>query len=406
MENSNSKRQEFKNNLRKISVDEDDDENMRLDPAVDAEIRKSFEILSPVEENPQSETPVNLNVPFPDLSDDDSDLSQNNSEKDPNVYVPHSPELNAVSSWSSAGDFDHEVKRTVLEMVEENAVNPEIHIFIVNSWFELAKMKPGEPGIKLAEMLKKLPDEKLTPTALNQCFSQLDDLRTTIGTEESSILFYLSSLTLFQSVVDYPDIADCAYDLCIKSITTASKILGDPIYKLYCSSLELEHPNKKILEIAEELTKMRKEIVDKGGLFLYNCVVDAVDCQLANNSIINHLASTLSKAVHANTSISTIEAENHTKMKRFQQSLLVVIASDTILDGTDKFKELVPLIPPNLIYMILCNLKPDEMNPDKIDYKLIDRFMTQNNCNLSVSTNELLLHPENPAPDDLLSVAV
>ena len=70
-DNQNSKRKEFKSHLNGLSLDD----NVGLDSKLDAEIRQSFEILTPTDRE-ESTTPVNLNMPFPNLDSESDDEDQ------------------------------------------------------------------------------------------------------------------------------------------------------------------------------------------------------------------------------------------------------------------------------------------------------------------------------------------
>ena len=256
MSEKSTKRKQFKQALEEIDV------GVPFDVLVADDLASVSPISSLKGENL---TPVNLNSPFPDLSfseDNDSKLDEN----DDDIYQPPpSPIFTGAMIGSPLSEFDNDIKSTVLDLVEDNSINPEIHIFIVNQWFDLTKSEPGAPGIKLADLLNQLPKEKLSEIALNQIFDQLDDLRTTIKTQETAILFYQSSISLLKGVSNNSALLERCCDMCNKSISTASKIIGDPMFDIYKEALGLVQNSDRLSELSKQLMKTKEYIIKNGG---------------------------------------------------------------------------------------------------------------------------------------------
>ena len=96
-----------------------------------------------------------------------------------------------------------------------------------------------------------------------------------------------------------------------------------------------------------------------------------------------------------NTNISEIEAHTKIKLLKFQELILLVLANNAILADPKVYRDFAPHIEPNLAYLILCNIHPDDLQPEKIDYKLIERFMNTYKINLNVKHEDMLLKIEN-----------
>ncbi|EAY02502.1 hypothetical protein TVAG_020550 [Trichomonas vaginalis G3] len=335
-----------------------------------------------------------LGIPFPDLPNYDDDEEHKRDVYNPQQHVsPYG--ISHVSSWTSATSFDGELQKFFTDIAKESSENPEISLLILNTWNELSKSAPGHPGEVLAAKLNELPEDSISPTLLNQCFAQLDDIRTTISSPISACLFYQSCLVLYQKLPKGTILGECALDIFRESIITACTKIGDEIVDLYIKALQLSSDSEIFKKIVNRLLEIRKRFSTPSQEKLYNCIIEYLDCQIANTVIINHLAESVLSATKMNTDIAEIELVTKTKLVRFQELLLIVIANNQILENPKEYNTLTPHIEPNLAYLMLCNIHPDEIQPEKIDYKLIDNFMTVHNVNLNVNHEDLLLKIEN-----------
>lgn len=391
---------EYKNKkegLPKLSLDND-----KPLPQSPSQVHESHSMSSSTYLN---STPSQIGIPFPEMPN--IDIEGDDVE---DIYTPQQPVspygISHVSSWTSATSFDGEINKFFTDLVNESAENPELSLLILNHWNELSKSAPGHPGEILAEKLNSFSEESLSPTLLNQVFAQLDDIRTTIKSPVSACLFYQSCLVLYQKLPKSTLLGDCALDIFRESIITACTIIGNEIVDLYIKAVQLSVESEAFKKIEGRLIEIRKRFNSPSEQKLFECVVEYVDCQLSNTVIINHLAETVLSASRMNTNISDIEAAIKTKLQRFQEILLIVIANGIILENPQNYTDIVPHIEPNLVYLILCNIKPDEIQPEKIDYKLIDNFMNIHKCNLNLTHDDLLLKIENINIEEFESIQV
>lgn len=302
--------------------------------------------------------------------------------------LPRTITLTQESNSDEESDsFDELITSHTLLLADQSPLEE----YIIRNWYDLSRSKPGYPGFGLAKRLK--PTDNFIKS-----FQMLEDVRTTIKTEESAILFYFSVLCLYQN--SQVAIKKYAQDLVYKSMETAASLIAPHFYQIMDSALQFDSESKGFAKCVRDFTNKCKSYKTQSSQFLLSYVLDQVDCQFCNRMITQNYLNTLTDCVRVNSLISDFETMSKINFPRFRQALLVVIAHDTILNDYTQLAILAPKIPPNFIFFLLCLIKPDNHLPKAIDYKKIETFAMDMNVNFKTNiSDEIMFKPANgPIP--------
>ena len=335
------------------------------------------------------------------LDEADSEVEPDSIDEQ-DYYIPQSN----VSELSEDSAFDLDIAENIMKLSENNNSIKEVNAVIVNYWYDVTTSDIGVPAEKLTEELQKHSSNNLTKSVVENIFFQLDDIRTTIKTESGIFKFFVSCYRLFQYAINDFNrrnefLEQYMKKIVEKAIESAATIFGSK-FVLYLSELMKHEIGTNIFN--EELKNMKhiqsfffsnvnNQKTEEMSKFLFKNIIEYVDCAITNMIITNKLLVTLNEFVLANTNLSYIESEFDISLTKFRQALLVVMANEIILSDQNSLKELVPQIPSNFIYFLLCMLKPDESMTDFISYKKLEHFAHVNNCNFGMKCEEFLLHP-------------
>jgi hypothetical protein len=131
--------------------------------------------------------------------------------------------------------------------------------------------------------------------------------------------------------------------------------------------------------------------------FLCGCIVDELDCLLANAAVTQSSLNSLSLVLAANTAASNFTTASRIQLPRFRQVLLCVLAHEEILQSPRAVLELAPLVSPTFVYFLLCQIRADEHLPEALDYQKIERFAMEMGVNLSRNLSvDIVFKPELP----------
>ena len=295
----------------------------------------------------------------------------------------------------SSDSFDEDITLQAIQLASQSSNQPKIDEFIVRNWFDLSKYRIGEPGFNLAKKLIDAKGRILNQKDLERVFSMLEDVRTTTKNEDSSIYFYSSTLTFYQNSLvilkKNKEIISKAQDLCYSAMDTAASIICPFLKKMFLDSLKYEVGSKEFNEILNLVYKKMSKYNTESLQFLRDFIYDEFDCIMSNSVITDKIFLTVGSVVIANSAISDFETKLKTQFNRFRQVILTVIANDNILENPESCKDLVPLISPTFIYFIYCMIKPDDAQPNTLDYKKIDNFARKMNVNFQTDISKVIM---------------
>lgn len=277
----------------------------------------------------------------------------------------------------------------------DNVMLPDVVKSISEHWFDLKKEKRrGFAGFLLATEISKVEDKLINEKSLGEVYDQLDTVRTTIKDVNEALLFYLSSLSLYQYTNTNKKVKNFSKKLVRKSIETYSDLELRRVIPIIKKVVDIDHVEPSILELSNEFLKIKERYKTDSELFLYKNIMNRLDCSLSNLVVKDNFMRTIEEVVRANTNISRFVANISDDLPIFRQVLLLFIAYEQILDNPDSYEDLVPLIPPNIGYLLFCSLRVDMNVHEPIEYELIDRFATEKNCDLATDFHEFQFRTE------------
>jgi hypothetical protein len=307
-----------------------------------------------------------------------------------------------AATEAEAEDFDEAIIQQSLMLSVPSSAYPSIDELIVRHWYDLGKSKPGHPGVLLANELQKLSGTTLLGAA-QYAERRLRDLRSTIHGEEAAIGYFSACLCFAQRLRNAPAAADMATKLFQAAIGKVTELTTPDLQRAFMKSVGKAAGSP---EFRAQLAHFRK-VLGRSSAFLGECLIEDLDCALANAAVSQAALNTLTVVLAANTAASAFETTLKIRLRRFRQVLLCVLGHDTILQNPKAVLDLAPLIPPTFVYFLLCNIKPDDHLPEALDYQKIDRFALEMSVNFQANLSvDLMFRPDLPAlPPDARDLA-
>ena len=309
-----------------------------------------------------------------------------------------------ASYEDSSDSFDEDITIHAIKLASQSSI-PAINESIVRSWYDLNKSKPGFPGFQLSNEIIRNQGKVLPKDSIDRIFLMLDDIRTTTKNEDSSILFFCSTLSFYQyleklkkkkKTSEIDEIAKRAKEMCYSAMKTTASIVCPYIKKAFQDSLNLEVGSKEFNKLLNDLReRIEKKYFHLDSLkFLIDFIFDQLDCNLTNAIITEKMLSKFGQVVCANSAISEFETTLKAKFSLFRQAILAMIANENILNNPESCKDLVPLISPTFIFFMYCIIKPDDTLPKALDYKKIENFAFKMNVNFQTNISvEIMYSP-------------
>lgn len=310
-----------------------------------------------------------------------------------------------ASYEDSSDSFDEDITMHAIKLASQSSL-PAINESIVRSWYDLNKSKPGFPGFQLSKEIVRGQGKVISKESVDRIFLMLDDIRTTTKNEDSSILFFCSTLSFYQNMEklkkkkqssEIVEIVKRSKEMCYDAMKTAASIVCPYLKKSFQESLKLEVGSKEFNKILSDIKeRIEKKYSHLESLkFLANFIFDQLDCNLTNAIITEKMLSKFGQVVIANSAISEFETFLKVKFNLFRQAILAMIAHENILNNPESCKELVPLMSPTFIFFMYCIIKPDDTLQKALDYKKIENFAFKMNVNFQTNISiEIMYKPE------------
>jgi hypothetical protein len=282
---------------------------------------------------------------------------------------------------AEAEDFDDAILEQSLMLAVQSSEFPSIEDLIVRHWHNLGRSEPGYPGFLLAREMRGLPFQSVSG-ALACVERRLEDLRSTIRDADTSIAYFSACLCFAQFLRGSGNSQEVATAICRASIATAAQIIAPQLQKPFMRSLGSGLGTPAFAGEVGQFSRVIARFTTPSQKFLCGCIVDELDCLLANAAITQASANTLTLVLAANTAASHFTTACRIALPRFRQVLLCLLAHDEILQNPRAVLELAPLVPPTFAYFLFCSLRPDVHLPEALDYRMIERFASEMDVNL------------------------
>lgn len=276
----------------------------------------------------------------------------------------------------------------------QNIKYKDANKIIAEYFFNLKKHKIGLPGFQLANYLNSIEISDITDNDSEEIYSQLDTIRTTIRDPEEALLFFYSALALNQTIRDCFKMQRFTKKVVLRSIETIYGIQGKFMVNKVKNILLSDPDDERLSGYISEFVDILKEYKTDSQRYLLKNLLDYVDCAISNLMVSQNFITDICDIIKANTCLSKLEAESEIKLPKFQQILLLLIAYEPILQGESSFYELVPLIPMNIAYLLLCSLRVQSLTSKKIEYFLLEKFAAKHRCDISNKSNDIQFMPK------------
>lgn len=385
----------------------DSNESIHLSQSLTMDLDLSSDILSHSSiSTPVKSRNISLNQSLSALQ---ALMESSDSEVEPDAIDEQDfiiPQVNNSQICEDSSLFDVDIAENIVKLTDDPNSIKEISETIVRYWYDVTKFEEGRPAKELISKFEQFDANELNKAKVLNIFNQLDDIRTSIKTEDSIFLFFVSALKVFQSVIDSKStrnepLEQSSKKLAEKSIESAAQIYGAKFVVFLSEAIkheigtpEFETNMREMKEIKNKLISKETQELKSIAVFLFKNIILYIDCAITNMIITDRMIASLNEFVLANTNLSYIENEIGESFNNFRQALLVVMANETILADKEAMESLVPAIPVNFIYFLLCILKPDESMTEFISYKKLEHFAQVNHCNFGMKVDEFLLRPK------------
>jgi hypothetical protein len=302
----------------------------------------------------------------------------------------------APPAEAESEDFDAAILEQFLVLSVPSSEFPAIEELIVRHWYATGKSKPGYPGFLLARELRALRSGSLRK-ALSCVEARLKDLRSTIHDSETAIEHFSACLCLAQRLRELDEASQVVTAICRASISTVTELIAPELQRIFVKSFRLSPSSPEFRAQVADFGRVLGRLKSPSSDFLCRCIIDELDCLLANSPVTQSSLNSLTLVLAANTAASKFATACRIAFPRFTQVLLCVIAHNEILDNPRSVFDLAPLVPPTFAYFMLCHIRPDQHLPEALDYQKIERFATELNINLNRNLSaDIVFKPEIP----------